>query len=179
MSRRNYIHKMDALIGRPLYSNAIGEAPINSTGVVFSESGATTSNPPTNTGVVIGGTTTTTTSGSTGGTTSSGATATSSKNVMLSKSDLTATATTAPSKNVDSVAPIVLTKQPETTNTTVVVTPSYPPLTMGGGYGGGGGGISGLPSSKVVAPKPNFIKKNIVPILLVGSAIYLITKKPI
>jgi hypothetical protein len=58
----------------------------------------------------------------------------------------------------------------------IIVTPT--PIITGGGYGGGGGGaISERP--KVVAEKPNFIKKNILPILLVGSAIYVIIKKPI
>jgi len=58
----------------------------------------------------------------------------------------------------------------------IIVTPT--PIITGGGYGGGGGGGMSEPS-KAVAPKPNFIKKNILPILLVGSAIYVIIKKPI
>jgi hypothetical protein len=57
----------------------------------------------------------------------------------------------------------------------IIVTPT--PIITGGGFGGGGFG--GSSSSKVVAEKPNFIKKNILPILLAGSAIYVLIKKPI
>lgn len=66
----------------------------------------------------------------------------------------------------------------------VVPTPySPPPLIIGGGGGGGGGSMGGgearpKPSTATVA-KPSFLKKNFIPLLLVTSAIYVFIKKPI
>jgi hypothetical protein len=63
----------------------------------------------------------------------------------------------------------------------IIVTPTpiiTSPVASGGGFGGGGGAPASS-GSKSAPEKTSFIKKNIVPILLVGSAIYVIIKKPI
>jgi hypothetical protein len=55
-----------------------------------------------------------------------------------------------------------------------------PPLVIGGGGGGGSMEEPSTPkASSKIAPKPSFLKKNFIPILLVASAIYIFIKKPI
>lgn len=207
MSRRNYIHTMDALISRPMYSNL---------------SGTSTSTSPID--VIGGGTlsggvfTAPTNEGNTGVNTTPP-----DRNVYLGARNNVgimkpiSETVTPPTRNVYSgtrdsatpqaaptppILPTLVDEEPRPTRPTtftlepddygtrppipttapiipIIVTPT--PIITGGGYGGGGyGGGSGSSSAqKVVAPKPNFIKKNILPILLVGSAIYVIIKKPI
>jgi len=169
MSRKNYIHTMDALISRPMYSNL---------------SGTSTSTSPID--VIGGGTlsggvfTAPTNEGNTGVNTTppnrnvySGARDNATIVNPIGEAVLPPTPTfttlpeeTRPPKSTTPPAPII----------PIIVTPA--PIITGGGYGGGGGGGMSEPL-KAVAPKPNFIKKNILPILLVGSAIYVIIKKPI
>ena len=66
----------------------------------------------------------------------------------------------------------------------VVPTPySPPPLIIGGGGGGGGsmgGGEARKPlSGSTTVAKPSFLKKNFIPLLLVTGAIFVFIKKPI
>lgn len=166
---------MDALISRPMYSNAMGTAistsPIDVIGGGTLSGGVFT--PPTNAGNT--GVNTTPTSG----------------NVYSGARD-NATITNPISETVAPPTPPTFTLEPDDYGTRpprpitppapiipIIVTPT--PIITGGGYGGGGYGGGGGSSSaqKVVVEKPNFIKKNILPILLVGSAIYVIIKKPI
>jgi hypothetical protein len=181
MSRKNYIHTMDALISRPMYSNlsgtAISTSPRDSIGGGTLSGGVFT--PPTNAGNT--GVNTTPPSGNVYSGTRDNATITNPISETV----------TPPTRNVysgtrDNATPQILptlvdeeTRPPRPTTPPapiipIIVTPT--PIITGGGYGGGGGMSEPL---KVVAQKPNFIKKNILPILLVGSAIYVIIKKPI
>lgn len=57
-----------------------------------------------------------------------------------------------------------------------------PPIILGGG--GGGGGAMSVPEKKsppttIQEAKPSFLKKNFIPLLLVGVAIFVFIKKPI
>jgi hypothetical protein len=47
--------------------------------------------------------------------------------------------------------------------------------------GGGGGGAMqpSKPSGNVALAKPSFLKRNLIPIILIGSAVFILIKKPI
>lgn len=159
---------MDALIGKPIYSNVTGASAVSTdlvgTGTIVN---ATTS--------TVGANTQPT------GTTFTGArdnaTAITPTTVYSGARD-NATATTP--AYIDAYQETKPIPTPTAPIIPIIVTPTpiiSPMPLISGGFGGGGGASSSV--QKVVAEKPNFIKKNILPILLVGSAIYVIIKKPI
>lgn len=161
---------MDALISRPMYSNAMGTnsgtSPVDVIGGGTLSGGVFTA--PTNEGNTGVNTTPPT------------------RNVYSGSRDnativnpigedvVPPTPQAAPAPPI---LPNLVDEEPRPPKPTPPTPPNPPTPPTGGGYGGGGGGMS--EPSKAVAPKPNFIKKNILPILLVGSAIYVIIKKPI
>lgn len=55
------------------------------------------------------------------------------------------------------------------------------PMPTYGGGGGGGAMSTPKPQTKefMEAPKPSFLKRNWLPILLIGSAVFILIKKPI
>jgi hypothetical protein len=192
MSRRNYRHNtMDALIGKPLYSNVMGD-PTTSVDVV---GGGTLSGnvftPPSdtgNTGVSGTASTSPTYSGSRDNATPLNTVIAETTFTGVRDNAIPISTTTFTPDSIDTSKPI---KTGTTTTSTgagtttatapiipIIVTPTpiVTPLVSGGGFGGGGGASS---SGKSVTEKPNFIKKNIIPILLAGSAIYVLIKKPI
>ena len=191
MSRKNYIHRMDALISRPMYSNLSGTStstsPIDVIGGGTLSGGVFT--PPTNAGNTGVNTTPTTRNVYSG--------ARDNATIMnpigeavdppkpttftLVPDDYGTRPTRPQAAPTPPILPTLVDEEPRPTTPPapiipIIVTPT--PIITGGGYGGGGGGAISEPL-KVVAQKPNFIKKNILPILLVGSAIYVIIKKPI
>lgn len=170
---------MDALIGRPMYSNAMGTAistsPRDSIGGGTLSGGVFTA--PTNAGNT--GVNTTPPNGNVYSGSRDNATIVN----PIGEDVVPPTPQAAPAPPI---LPNLVDEEPRPPRPTtppapiipIIVTPT--PIITGGGYGGGGGGGGGMSEpSKVVAQKPNFIKKNILPILLVGSAIYVIIKKPI
>lgn len=63
-----------------------------------------------------------------------------------------------------------------TVPTATISTPTY------GGGGGGGAINTGKPMTKeltITPTKPSFLKRNLLPILLIGSAVFILIKKPI
>jgi len=175
MSRKNYIHTMDALIGRPMYSNLSGTStstsPIDVIGGGTLSGGVFTA--PTNAGNT--GVNTTPPNGNVYSGSRDNAT-------IMNPISETVVPPTPQAAPAPPILPNLVDEEPRPPRPTtppapiipIIVTPT--PIITGGGYGGGGGMSEPL---KVVAQKPNFIKKNILPILLVGSAIYVIIKKPI
>jgi hypothetical protein len=191
MSRKNYRHNtMDALIGKPLYSNLSGTGSSTVVDVIgggtFDGSVYT---PPTN-------------AGNTGvNTTPTLASRTASTPIYFGTDEETRYIPTQappilpklvdeePRPTIPPILPKLVDEEPRPTTPTIpptapiipiIVTPTpiiSPMPLISGGFGGGGGASSS--AQKVVEEKPNFIKKNILPILLVGSAIYVIIKKPI
>lgn len=168
---------MDALISRPIYSNAMGTAistsPRDSIGGGTLSGGVFTA--PTNEGNTGVNTTRPTRN------VYSGARDNATITNPISETVAPPTPQAAPTPQI---LPTLVDEEPRPPRPTtppapiipIIVTPT--PIITGGGYGGGGGGAISEPL-KAVAPKPNFIKKNILPILLAGTAIYVIIKKPI
>lgn len=183
MSRRNYINSLDALIGKPYYSNATGAVIDPSTGTEVPTTTFRAEEVPTNEYTI----------------------STPPIVAVAENSDLEgiriqeerrkleaerlANLTEAEKalrqqrlelakvKNEERLAKIKAEKL-------VVVAKPYvaPPLILSGGGGGGGGSMEEpsmpKPASTVVA-KPSFLKKNFVPLLLVASAIFVFIKNPI
>jgi len=92
---------------------------------------------------------------------------------------------------VQSISPTVSTVSTRPTVTVpisdvVPVTVTIPTATISApSYGGGGGGGGAMSTAKpqtkelMEAPKPSFLKRNWLPILLIGSAVFILIKKPI
>lgn len=180
MSRRNHIHTMDSLIGKPFYSNAAGalldpttglEAP---TTVFRAEEVPTneyTSTPPP---PIVAVTTTE------GGDIEQARLEQAQKDRALRLANLTEAEKAQRLQRTELMK--VQKAQRDAAKLVVVPVPYVaPPLIIGGG--GGGGGAMGEPSmpkpSATVVAKPSFLKKNFVPLLLVASAIFVFIKKPI
>ena len=187
MSRRNYIHTMDALIGKPYYSNAAGAVLDPNTGLEaptdafipqeMPTNEYTTAIPPIAVAVTEAGDL---------------------QNITIEKerrdAEALRLANLSEVEKAQRLQRIELMKVQKAqrdakkiaeaqANLVVVPVPySAPPLIIGGGGGFGGGGSDMSEPSKPSAPivaKPSFLKKNFVPLLLVAGAIYVFIKNPI
>lgn len=95
--------------------------------------------------------------------------------------------TEAPVLSVTSISPTVSTVATRPTVTVpisdvVPVTVTIPTTPTYGGGGGGGAINTAKPATKemmIQATKPSFIKRNWMPILLIGTAVFIFIKKPI
>lgn len=181
MSRRNYMHTMDALIHG--YSNAIGDGivterivePIPATQPISADTLTTlhTVASPTYTNSMYddGGSRT---------------------NTVYTRPEVTPTPYIGSATNDENglierriaeaqrLAQIEAEKQASLNNPIIVVPTPFvaPPLVVGGGGGGGSMGERPKPSAPTVS-EPSFLKKNFIPLLLVATAIYVFIKKPI
>lgn len=88
---------------------------------------------------------------------------------------------------VQSISPTVSTVSTRPTVTVpisdvVPVTVTIPTTPTYGGGGGGGAINTAKPQTKeltITPTKPSFLKRNLLPILLIGSAVFILIKKPI
>lgn len=167
MSRRNYIHTMDALIHG--YSNAIGDGIITER-IVEPIPATQPIDINTRPNVYTGHESapiSTVTSDTILPTTYIGS-ATNEDNGLIQRRIAEA----------QRLAQIEAEKQASLNNPIIVVpTPFVAPPLVGGG-GGGSMGERPKPSAPTVS-EPSFLKKNFIPLLLVATAIYVFIKKPI
>lgn len=186
MSRRNYIHTMDALIGKPFYSNAAG-APIDpNTGLEVApgpmfrgeqapEGIAESILPP----ILIANTTE-------DGDSESLMMEQRKKAADLREANLTEAEKAQMQQRIELMkaqrAQREAKKLAQTQANLVVVPVPYiaPPLIISGGGGGGALGEPSRPGPTAPAvAKTSFLKKNFIPLLLVAGAIFVFIKKPI
>lgn len=188
MSRRNYIHRMDALIGKPFYSNAAGAVIDPNTGL------EAVSTEPTFRPEQLPDTTEVFKDTPIPAPTAVAVQPTDDMEAIRieterRKAEALRLANLSEAEKAERERRIKLIEAQREAKRiakqqVVVVEPVKfiaPPLVIGGG--GGGGGSMEEPSmpkaSSTIAPKPSFLKKNFIPILLVASAIYIFIKKPI
>lgn len=178
MSRRNHIHTMDAFIHG--YSNFTSTIPVTEERIVapIIEVPATFSPSVYDDSVRRS---------STAETIPSSPVYTAGSDEIIPAGDVTARLETMRAKRLadaQRVAQIEAEKQASLNNPIIVIPPAYvaPPLIVGSGGGSGSGGaMSGMPplSGSSVVAKQSFLKKNLIPLLLVAGAIYVFIKKPI
>lgn len=191
MSRRNYIHTVDALIGKPYYSNAAGAVLDPNTGLEVPTTDFR-EQVPTNDTIVdlppIVAVTTTENSDLEG------------MRIQEERRKLEAErlASLSEAEKAERLRRIELAKanyaisqekikarklaESEANKQVVINKFSPPPIILGGGGGGGGAIIepeTAKPSNVSTVKKPSFLNKNFFPILLVATAIYVFVKKPI
>ena len=192
MSRRNYIHTMDALIGKPFYSNAAGEPIDPNTGLGTASPVFITAEEANNPyAVSMEGIALPSLSQEQ---IREGATPEVSQAQIDEAKVAQFKAIEEMSKRVASkeanriseaqrLAQIEAQKLAGLNSPIIIVPPSYvaPPLIMGGGGGGGGGGeATSRPSvGATTVAKPSFLKRNFIPLLLVTGAIFVFIKNPI
>lgn len=92
-----------------------------------------------------------------------------------------------PELSVQSITPVIsaVSTRPTVTvpiSDVVPVTVTIPTTPTYGGGGGGGAINTAKPQTKeltITPTKPSFLKRNLLPILLIGSAVFILIKKPI
>ena len=201
MSRRTYRHSMDALIGKPIYYgiNATTESsqvlnPIKDQGaggfyIPNTEARSEVSTAETRPTYVAPTPTLTTTP-------TTGLLSTEETRPMYVAPTLTTTPTPTTTTTTglllpEETRPPYVAPTPTTTTTTTPVVPIIPIIvpvpaptpTSGGGSGGGSRGGGSMPSNSALAPsvavEKSFLRRNILPIILVAVATYIFIKKPI
>lgn len=181
MSRRNYRHTMDSLIGKPLYYNSAGPLLDPNTGLEAPTTVFRAEEVPTNeyTSAPIPPIAVVTAEG---GDLENSIMEERKKAEALRLANLTEAEKAERERRIQLMvaqreARKIAKQQP------IIVPVPYiaPPLVIGGG--GGGGGAMGEPSrtapSAPTVAKPSFLKKNFIPLLLVAGAIFVFIKKPI
>jgi len=195
MSRRTYRHSMDALIGKPIYYgiNATTESsqvlnPIKDQGaggfyIPNTEARSEVSTAETRPTYVAPTPTLTTTP-------TTGLLSTEETRPMYVAPTLTTTPTTTTTTGLllpEETRPMYVAPTPTTTPVVpiipIIVPVPAPTPTSGGGSGGGSRGGGSMPSNSALAPsvavEKSFLRRNILPIILVAVATYIFIKKPI